>query len=77
MNLLWRQSFIVCLKTNETFLETGSTLEVAINKETSGDFRRVLIAVLQARRETSCDETQARQDAMELYKAGEKCVIFK
>ncbi|KAM3176046.1 hypothetical protein ACTXT7_007276 [Hymenolepis weldensis] len=58
--------------TNAFKKKTGNSLEEMIEKETSGDFKRVLIAILQARRETGCDETQARQDAMELYKAGEK-----
>ena len=51
---------------------TGHSLEDDITSETSGDFKRVLVAILQARRDTDCDESQARQDAMELFEAGEE-----
>lgn len=43
-----------------------------MESETSGDFKRVLVAILQARRENECDKSQAREDAMEIYKAGEE-----
>lgn len=53
---------------------TGKSLEDTIEKETGGVFKRVLVAILQARRESGNDEAQARQDAMELYNAGEKYI---
>nr|UZN72719.1 annexin B3 [Taenia multiceps] len=50
---------------------TQKSLEDDVESETSGDFKRVLVALLQARRETDCDKSQARRDALEIYKAGE------
>ena len=51
---------------------TERSLEDDISSETSGDFKRVLVAILQARRETDCDESQAQEDAAELFEAGEE-----
>ena len=53
---------------------TERSLEDDISSETSGDFKRVLVAILQARRETDCDESQAQEDAAELFEAGEEWV---
>uniref|UniRef100_A0A0R3WA18 Annexin n=1 Tax=Taenia asiatica TaxID=60517 RepID=A0A0R3WA18_TAEAS len=50
---------------------TQKSLEDDVESETSGNFKRVLVALLQARRETDCDKSQAREDALEIYKAGE------
>ncbi|VUZ52609.1 unnamed protein product [Hymenolepis diminuta] len=50
---------------------TGKSLEDEIESETSGDFRRVLIAILQGSRSTAFDKSQARADAQELFDAGE------
>ncbi|KAM7536181.1 hypothetical protein Aperf_G00000095710 [Anoplocephala perfoliata] len=51
---------------------TGKSLEATIEKETSGDFKRVLVAISQAQRESGYDEMQAKRDTTELYDAGEK-----
>ncbi|CDI98572.1 annexin [Echinococcus multilocularis] len=59
-------------KIKEAYEEiTQKSLEDDVESETSGDFKRVLVAILQARRECDCNESQAREDAMEIYKAGE------
>ncbi|KAL5960689.1 Annexin A13 [Taenia solium] len=50
---------------------TQKSLEDDVESETSGNFKRVLVALLQARRETACDKSQAREDALEIFKAGE------
>lgn len=51
---------------------TGRSLEDDISSETSGDFKKTLVAILQARRKTDCDEAQAHQDGLELFQAGEE-----
>nr|CDS27549.1 annexin [Hymenolepis microstoma] len=59
-------------KIKEAFEEiTGKSLEDEIRSETSGDFRRVLIAILQGSRSVDFDEAQARVDAQEIFDAGE------
>ncbi|GFR74427.1 annexin [Elysia marginata] len=52
----------------------GKELEAAVIDDTSGDFQRLLVGCLQARRPegTSFDRNRARQDAQELLNAGEK-----
>ncbi len=52
-------------------LAAERTLEEDVKHDTSSDFKRVLIALLQACREEGCDEGQAREDCEELYQAGE------
>ncbi|RUS77876.1 hypothetical protein EGW08_014350 [Elysia chlorotica] len=49
-------------------------LEAAVIDDTSGDFQRLLVGCLQARRPeaTHFDRNRARQDAQELFAAGEK-----
>lgn len=46
-------------------------LEKDIKNDTSGHFGRLLIVLLQACREESCDEAQAKIDSFDLYQAGE------
>ncbi|VDD81476.1 unnamed protein product [Mesocestoides corti] len=46
-------------------------LEEDVRSDTSGDFRKVLIALLQASREEGCDEAQAKEDCEALYQGGE------
>ena len=49
----------------------GRNLESDIKGDTSGTFEQVLVALLQARRETTCDSQQAKKDSFDLYQAGE------
>nr|VZI51207.1 unnamed protein product [Spirometra erinaceieuropaei] len=46
-------------------------LELDVKNDTSGDFQRVLIALLQAQRGSDVDDVQIRADCEELYKGGE------
>lgn len=50
----------------------GKELEEAIDDECSGDFKRVLVAILQGCRQKGSDKEQARAEAQELYEAGEE-----
>uniref|UniRef100_A0A5K3F056 Annexin n=1 Tax=Mesocestoides corti TaxID=53468 RepID=A0A5K3F056_MESCO len=47
-------------------------LETDVKGDVSGDLERVLVALLQGKRETECDPTQVTKDAEELYQGGEK-----
>ncbi|KAH9284091.1 Annexin A7 [Echinococcus granulosus] len=49
---------------------SSRNLEKDVKDDTSGDFQKVLIALLQASREESYDEDQAKSDSFELYQAG-------
>ncbi|CDI98573.1 annexin [Echinococcus multilocularis] len=49
---------------------SSRNLEKDVKDDTSGDFQQVLIALLQASREESYDEDQAKSDSFELYQAG-------
>ncbi|VDO00711.1 unnamed protein product [Rodentolepis nana] len=49
----------------------GKSLEDEVRSETSGDFRRVLIAILQSSRSVDSDKSLARVNAQELFEAGE------
>ncbi|XP_030626035.1 annexin A4 [Chanos chanos] len=53
--------------------EYGKSLEEDVCGDTSGMFQRVLVSLLTAGRDesTSVDEAQAKQDAKEIYEAGE------
>ncbi|VUZ52608.1 unnamed protein product [Hymenolepis diminuta] len=63
-------SKIIAIK--EAFQEmTGKSLEDAIESECSGEFKRVLVAIIQGCRQKGCNEAQARIDAQELFEAGE------
>ena len=72
---------ILCTRTNagieaikETYSEVhGRDLESDIESETRGDFKCLLIAILQAQRQEDdeADEEAAQADAQELYDAGE------
>ncbi|VDQ10235.1 unnamed protein product [Trichobilharzia regenti] len=55
-------------------LFSGANLEQDIAGDTSGDFKHICIALLQASRDEcpSVDMTRARKDAEDLYKAGEQ-----
>lgn len=53
-------------------LVTGKSLEDAIESECSGNFKRVLVAIIQGCRQKGCNEAQARIDAQELFEAGEE-----
>lgn len=46
-------------------------MEDEIKGKTRGDFQSLLIALLEANREQGCDDDQAKQDAVDLYNAGE------
>nr|CDS27550.1 annexin [Hymenolepis microstoma] len=46
-------------------------LEKDIKGDTSGHFEKLLVVLLQACREDSCDEAQAKVDSFDLYQAGE------
>ncbi|XP_048237869.1 annexin A6-like isoform X1 [Haliotis rufescens] len=73
---------IICTRTNEqlkTIKETYKTmfskdLEADVASDTSGHFKRLLVACLQANRpeEPTFDRNQAKLDAQELLNAGEK-----
>ncbi|VDP36720.1 unnamed protein product [Schistosoma mattheei] len=74
---------ILCTRTNEqireireayTRLYKGRSLEKDLKDETSGYFKRILVALVQGDRDESqnVDECRARRDAEELYKAGEQ-----
>ncbi|CAI2729887.1 unnamed protein product [Schistosoma spindalis] len=74
---------ILCTRTNEQIREIceaysriykGRYLERDLKDETSGYFKRILVALVQADRDESpkVDECRARRDAEELYKAGEQ-----
>ena len=54
-------------------LVVGRDLEKDITSETSGDFQRILVAILQAQRneDPRVDHTQVELDADALYKSGE------
>lgn len=72
---------IICTKCNEEIEEIKEKynelfdrdLESDVESETRGDFKRLLIAILQGQREESdeVDEDAAEEDAQELYGAGE------
>uniref|UniRef100_F1L7E0 Annexin n=1 Tax=Ascaris suum TaxID=6253 RepID=F1L7E0_ASCSU len=72
---------IICTRSNEQLNaiktayegEFGRSLDRAIKWDTSGDFERLLIALLQARRDESnrVDERKAYDDAQKLFEAGE------
>ncbi|VDN96154.1 unnamed protein product [Rodentolepis nana] len=56
----------------EAFQEmAGTRLVEAIESKCNGDFKRVLLAIVDGSREEDCDESQARADAKELFEAGE------
>ncbi|CAH8545155.1 unnamed protein product [Schistosoma mattheei] len=57
-----------------TRLYKGRSLEKDLKDETSGYFKRILVALVQGDRDESqnVDECRARRDAEELYKAGEQ-----
>ncbi|ESO84940.1 hypothetical protein LOTGIDRAFT_131243 [Lottia gigantea] len=61
---------------NECYKEIyGKTLEEKISSETSGKYKRLLVALCQGNRNEVSDENYeiaSRQDAEKLYKAGEK-----
>lgn len=60
--------------TNRTlFLVFDRDLEKDVASETSGDFKRILIAILQAQRDESgyIDHNKVEIDADTLYKCGE------
>ncbi len=40
-------------------------------KDVSGDFERILVALLQGKREGSVDDAQVKHDAEALYRGGE------
>ncbi|CAH8577091.1 Annexin A6 [Schistosoma haematobium] len=73
---------ILCTRTNyqlkkikEAYkLFTGHNLENDVSGDTSGDFKHLCIALLQANRDESIhvDQQLARKDAEALYQAGEK-----
>ncbi|GFN89710.1 Annexin [Plakobranchus ocellatus] len=73
---------IICSRTNDQLNKIKETYKTTYNKEleadvagdTSGDFKRLLIGCLQANRPegTEFDRNKAKQDAQELYSAGEK-----
>lgn len=71
---------VLCTATNdeveeikEAYMElTQRSLEDDVKSETSGDLERVLVAILQAERESDCDHSQAHEDAIKIYEAGEK-----
>ncbi|KHN73840.1 Annexin A7 [Toxocara canis] len=73
---------VICTRSNEQLNaikvayegEFGRSLERAIKWDTSGDFERLLIALLQARRDESnrVNEQKAFEEAQKLYEAGEK-----
>lgn len=73
---------IICSRTNDQLNKIKAAYKTAYNKEleedvagdTSGDFKRLLIGCLQANRPegTEFDRNKAKQDAQELYNAGEK-----
>ncbi len=46
-------------------------LEVDVCKDVSGDFERILVALLQGKREGSVDDAQVKHDAEALYRGGE------
>lgn len=54
-----------------SILVYGKSLEDAIESECHGDFKRVLIAVLQGGRQKGVDGAQAKIDAQTLFDAGE------
>ncbi|XP_041671259.1 annexin A4-like [Cheilinus undulatus] len=56
--------------------EYGKTLEDAINSDTSGHFRRLLVSLCQGNRDEreTVDMSLAKQDAQKLYAAGENKV---
>jgi len=72
---------IICTKSNEQIEQLKETyneifdrdLESDVESETRGDFKRLLIAILQGQREEcgEVDEDAAEADAQELYSAGE------
>lgn len=57
-----------------SFTEYGRELEKDIIGDTSGHFKRLLVSLVQANRSDSAevDRNKAKQDAKELYQAGEK-----
>ncbi|VDD81475.1 unnamed protein product [Mesocestoides corti] len=62
---------IDCLK--KAYTDTvRRNLETDVKGDVSGDLERVLVALLQGKRETECDPTQVTKDAEELYQGGEK-----
>ncbi|CAH8513652.1 unnamed protein product [Schistosoma turkestanicum] len=74
---------ILCTRTNQQIREIcedyakiykGRSLEKDIKDETSGYFKRILVALVQGDRDENpnVDECRARRDAEELYKAGEQ-----
>ncbi|CAH8579867.1 unnamed protein product [Schistosoma rodhaini] len=74
---------ILCTRTNEQIREIceaytkiykGRSLERDLKDETSGYFKRVLVALVQGDRDENqnVDECRARKDAEELYQAGEQ-----
>ncbi|GFN89719.1 Annexin [Plakobranchus ocellatus] len=73
---------IICTRTNEQLNNIKAAyktvykkdLEAAVVDDTSGDFQRLLVGCLQAKRHegTHFDRNRARQDAQELLAAGEK-----
>lgn len=54
------------------FVVFGTELEKDIASDCSGDFERVLIAMVQGNRQKGCDHIQARIDAEDLLEAGEE-----
>ncbi|KER33325.1 hypothetical protein T265_12644, partial [Opisthorchis viverrini] len=74
---------ILCSRTNDqirqikeayTKVNPGRDLEKDVISDTSGNFKRIMVSLLQANRDESLtfDRNAARRDAEDLYEAGEK-----
>ncbi|VDM28092.1 unnamed protein product [Toxocara canis] len=73
---------VICTRSNQQLNaikvayegEFGRTLERAVKWDTSGDFERLLVALLKAKRDESnvANAAKAREQAEKLYAAGEK-----